>query len=148
MGEHEATKLVTKLHTHSEKLQSSVIQKDMDHAKLVSTDQSLELVKCISWKTILSNLTIIPLEQIPYLTVDNTTTIDQEQRKQTRKTIKICTFSGEKVPRTGCCKACNVICNLCSKKGHFGKVCESIDPKAKEIPSGTWEFHKRSKWIS
>ena len=43
MGEHEATKLVITLHTHSEKLQSSVIQKDMDLAKLVSTDQSLEL---------------------------------------------------------------------------------------------------------
>ena len=43
MRDYEAIKLVITLHTHSEKLKSSSIQKDMDLAKLVSTAQSLEL---------------------------------------------------------------------------------------------------------
>ena len=43
MGDDETIKLVIILHTHSEKLHSSIIQKNMDLAKLVSAAQSLEL---------------------------------------------------------------------------------------------------------
>ena len=43
MGDDEAVKLVTTLRTDSEKLQSSIIQKDIDLVKLVSTVRSLEL---------------------------------------------------------------------------------------------------------
>ena len=43
MGDDEAVKLVTTLRTDSEKLQSSIIQKDIYLVKLVSTVRSLEL---------------------------------------------------------------------------------------------------------
>lgn len=45
MDDNEAIKLVITLHTHSEKLQSAIIQKDMDLAKVISTSRSLELAK-------------------------------------------------------------------------------------------------------
>lgn len=139
MGDDQAIKLVITLHTHSEKLQSSIIKKDMDFPKPVSTPWSLELAKAevdfLKNNTHYSSDTHT-IERIPYPTIENSTTIHEEERtlwnKQGRKTIKICSYCGEKVPHTGHCKSCNAIYNLCSKKGHFGNVFESIDPPVKE----------------
>ena len=57
---------------------------------------------------------------------------EKDFKKQTRKTIKICRYCGEKVPPAGCWKSRNAIFNLCSKKGHFGNAFESVDPQVKE----------------
>ena len=49
MGDDETIKLVIMLNTYSEKLQSSIIQKNMCLAKLVSAAQSWELKKKVNF---------------------------------------------------------------------------------------------------
>ena len=137
MGDDEAIKLVITLHTHSEKLQSSIMQKDMDLAKLVSTARSLELatkeVNFLKNNTLDSDTHTIGADTLSDDRIRNKHPLaGKDFKKQTRKMIEISRFCGEKVPCAGCCKAHNAICNLCSKKGHFRKVCESVDPQVKE----------------
>ena len=94
MGDDKAIKSVITLNTHSEKLQSSIIQKNMSVSKLVSTARSLELAK-----TILSTSRLIPLEQIPYVTMEDVTTTHKEERilrNQQRKISKFVSTFGRK----------------------------------------------------
>ena len=80
---------VIMLYTHSEELQSLIIQKDMDLAKLVSTARSMELAKkeVTSGKTILSTSILVPLKQILYPTINDTTTTHKEERTLRNKNI-------------------------------------------------------------
>ena len=122
MGDDEAIKLVITLHTHSEKIQSSIIQKHMNLAKLVSTARSLELEKkevdFLKNNTVHSNTHTIGADTISDdRRGNNHPQGGKDFKKQTtKKMIKICRYCGEKVPHASRCKACNVICNLCSKK--------------------------------
>ena len=122
MGDDETIKLLITLQTHCEKLQWSIIQKDMDLAKMVSIAWSLELAKkefdFLKNNTIHSDTHIKGVDTISYNWRYN-------NHPQGRKDFK-------KVPHAGCCKARNAICDLCCKKEHFGKVCECIDLQVKE----------------
>lgn len=72
----------------------------------------------------------MPLKQIPYLMIKSATTIHKEEktlRKKKRKQSKFVDIVKQKVTHASCSKAWNAICNLCSKKGHFEKVFESIN---------------------
>ena len=136
-GDDDAIKLLITLQTHSEKLQWSIIQKDMDLAKLVSTAWSLELAKkredFLKNNTLHSNTHTIEADTISDdQKYNNHPQGGKEFKKETKKTIEICRYCGEKAPHAGCRKAWNAICNLCSKKGHFEKVCESINVQVKE----------------
>ena len=77
------------------------------------------------------------------MTVDNTTTIDQEERKQTRKTIKICTFCGEKVPRTGTtAKPAMSSVIFVAKKDILEKFVSPLTPRRKKYPVAHENFTK------
>ena len=141
MGDDEAIKLVITLQTHSEKLRSLIIQKDKDLAKLVSTARSLELAKkevhFLKNNTFHSNIHTIGADTISDHRRCNNHRRGKDFKKQTKKLIEICRYCGEKVLHAGLYKARDAICNLCSIKGHFGKVCESVDPQVKETKRET-----------
>ena len=70
----------------------------MSVAKLVSAARSLELAK-----TILSTPTLIPLEQIPYLTMEDVTTTHEKEmilRNKQRKRSKFVSTFGRNVLET------------------------------------------------
>ena len=135
MGDDEAIKLVITRHTHSEKLQSAIIQKDMDLAKLVSTARAMELaqkeVTFLKNNPLNADYHTIRADAIAEDKRRNYTPRRDHFKKPTKKTIEICRYCGEKVPHNRC-KARNATCNLCGKKGHFGKVCESTEHPVKE----------------
>ena len=105
MGDDEAIKLVITLHTHSEKLQSSIIQKDMDLAKLVATARSLELAKrevdFLKGNSINSHDTPIGADTVSDDRRRNVQTGQREFKRQSKKTIEICRYCGDKVPLYG-----------------------------------------------
>ena len=139
MNDDEAIKLVITLHTHSEKLQSSIIQKDMNLSKVIATAKSLELaqreVKFMKENNTLHHTAeealIDALRKNQHFK-DKRPDADQPLKPPRRSrptTYEICRYCGEKTPHVGKCKARNANCNFCHKRGHFERVCES---KAKQ----------------
>ena len=127
MDDNEAIKLVLTLHTHSEKLQSAIIQKDMDLTKVVATARALELTK--------RELHFMKNNQFDSTPVDSikewrrppreNQPPPQERNRNKNRTFEICRYCGDKTPHVSRCKARGATCNHCGKKGHFEKVCES-----------------------
>ena len=138
MDDNEAIKLVITLHTHSEKLQSTIIQKDMDLSKVVSTARALELakreVKFMRENPIHNDSTFAGgvnaiREGRDKRYGDNRDRDNRDQKpsyaknknNRRKNVIEICRYCGDKMPHKGRCKARDATCNHCKMKGHFEK---------------------------
>ena len=108
----------------------------MDLNKVVASARALELAK--REVDFLKTNTINPNKEIAmgaYAVSSESRRKDKERRRDrdieeqrnTRKTIEICRYCGERVPHNTRCKARNAMCDLCNKIGHFARVCESAD---------------------
>ena len=112
----------------------------MELAKLVSTVRSLGLAKrevnFLKNYTFHSDTHTIGVDTISDdQRRNNDPRGGKEFKKQTnkqKKTIEICWYCGEKVPHASSCKSRDAICNVCSKKRHFGKFCKSVDLQVKK----------------
>ena len=118
MNADEAIKLVITLHTHSEKLQTAIIQKDMDLPKLVSTARALELTKRELTFMKSNQLESTPsIDAVHYNNrkIQHPRNSDSNTRNRNR-TIEICRYCGEKTPHNNKCKARGETCSFCGKR--------------------------------
>ena len=132
MDDDEAIKLVVTLHTTSEKLQTAIIQKDMNLEKVISTAKSMEMAQreltFMKNNRSLESPALDAIKQGKWNERNNerhNTYNDNHSSRRKQRTIQLCRYCGERVPHMGQCKARNATCNSCSKRGHFAKVCES-----------------------
>ena len=131
MNNDEAIKLVQALHTRSTRLQKEIISKDLTLTCALEYAQALELTD--KEITFMKNNSIAPenpsvqsLRKRPTKAPfgGNRTENSGPSWKQ-----RIGRYCGRDFPHKNICPAKHVTCNVCGKRGHFAKVCESRPPK-------------------
>ena len=127
LGNNETMKLVIILHIQLDQLQTSIIQKDLELNKVLSTARALELTQRKIQFIKSNNLKPVKLNKHNIAAIHKGYSSEwtpQHQRGDKggnrSRTYEFCCYWYERPPHE--CKAWYVTCNYCQKRDYFEKV--------------------------